>query len=230
MSTSISTHHKTALLFGVHGPSGRSLLQALLKHRNYSRILLYCHKPLKLDYPKLEVRNMDFTKISEQSTLLKGDDLFVCPGLMYKEAVSEHPLRFDPRLALEVIKWGARSGLNQLFLLSVMGADKEALLPGLQLRGLLEETTKLQDYWAMHIFKPAITLPDSRAGKIAGPFGRFFNRLSGSQLNAFEPVEPDHLADFILTKAQQLEAGQFVYSATDIQSWHAGTQTLEQKH
>ncbi|MCB0641707.1 MAG: hypothetical protein KDC44_08715, partial [Phaeodactylibacter sp.] len=120
---------------------------------------------------------------------------------------------------LAIVKQAVKQGVNQLLLASSKGAHKDALLPGLQLRGLLDEVMKYQKFWSVHIFRPAVTLPDDRRGRIAGPFGRFFNRLSGEQLHEFEPLEPQHLAAFMVAQAQLLREGYHIHASGEISQW-----------
>ena len=214
----ITQGNKKASLFGVHGGLGRALLYELLDHPSYEKVEVFCQKNLEASHSRLVVRNIDFRNWGQGEHKIEGRDLFICPGLLFQE-VEGGLLRFDPRLSLEVAKQGLRDGVTQLFLASSKGAHKEALLPGLQLRGLLDEVLKYQDFWSVHIFRPSVTLPDDRRGRIAGPFGRFFNKLSGEQLNAFEPLEPRHLAQFMVAKAQLLEAGYHIHESEEIQQW-----------
>jgi hypothetical protein len=214
----ITQGDKKASLFGVHGGLGRALLFELLDHSAYGQVEVFCQKALEASHSRLIVRQVDFREWQQGAHKIIGNDLFICPGLLFKEVEGSF-LGFDPRLSLDIVKQGTQDGVNQLFLASSKGAHKDALFPGLQLRGLLDDVLKYQDYWSVHIFRPAVTLPDDRRGKIAGPFGRFFNKLSGEQLNAFEPLEPRHLAQFIVAKAQLLEAGYHIHESEEIQQW-----------
>lgn len=216
----ITEGNKTALLFGVHGALGRELLYALLAHPAYAKVEVFCQQPLTATHAQLKVRKVDFRNWTQDAPALSGRDLFICPGLLFREMQGgKSSLGFDPRLSLTIAKQAVEQGVSQLLLASSKGADKEALLPGLQLRGLLDEVMKYQKFWSVHVFRPSVTLPDDRRGRIAGPFGRFFNRLSGEQLHEFEPLEPRHLAAFMVNQAQLLEAGYHLHSSKEISQW-----------
>lgn len=78
--------NKTALLFGGSGLVGGYVLQFLLLHPAYTRVVAFGRRPLKVDHPKLVQHRIDFDQPENYSHLVKGDDLYCCLGTTMAKA------------------------------------------------------------------------------------------------------------------------------------------------
>ncbi|RMF29876.1 MAG: hypothetical protein D6765_03880, partial [Bacteroidetes bacterium] len=107
------------------------------------------------------------------------------------------------------------NGVNQLLLVSSVGADPDSLFFYSRVKGELEEAVKKLDFWAVHIFQPSVLLGqrnENRWGEeLAGKIGKVLDRLSGGLLTRYRPIEADYVAKAMVHAAQGLEPGVHVY-------------------
>ncbi len=212
----INKTNKTALLFGATGLVGRHLLDFLLLHGAYSRVKAFTRRPLELEHPKLETHIIDFDRPESFRSLLRGQDLFISLGTTIAKAGSQETFRkVDYDYPLQIAQAALANGVNQLLLVSSVGADPDSLFFYSRVKGELEEAVKKLDFWAVHIFQPSVLLGqrnENRWGEeLAGKIGKVLDRISGGLLTRYRPIEADYVAKAMVHAAQGLEPGVHVY-------------------
>lgn len=218
----ISKNTKTAILFGASGLVGRFCLDFLLASTAYNKVLIFGRKSLGIEDEQLEEHLIDFEKLSDYQDLIKGDDLYCCMGTTMKKAGSEAAFRrVDYTYTHQVAELAAKNKVNQLLLVSAIGADKDSLFFYNRVKGELEEEVKRMPFWAVHIFQPSLLLGERNENRwgeaLAQRLGRGIDRLTGGLLTKYRPVEADVVAKAMIIAAQQLEKGVRVYSSSVLQ-------------
>ena len=77
---------KTALIIGSTGLVGSALLNELLAHPAYSKVISFTRKPSGNTHPKLHEHCIDFNNIASYKDLIQGDDLYCAMGTTIKKA------------------------------------------------------------------------------------------------------------------------------------------------
>lgn len=212
----ISAGNKKAVIVGATGLVGSHCLDYLLAHKAYGEVLSLGRKKLDIKNEKLRQEVIDFDKIEKYASLIKGNDLYICLGTTMGKAGSKEAFRkVDYDYIVNVAKAGSENKMNQLLLVSSVGAEKESLFFYNQVKGETEEAIRKLDFWSIHIFQPSILLgerPESRAGEsIAKIIGKGLDKVLGGLLSKYRPVEAETVAKAMVAVAQNLKEGIHVY-------------------
>lgn len=212
----IAKDNKTALVFGATGLIGGHVVQFLLLHPAYEKVVVFVRRPLELEHPKLVQHVVNFDQPETFRHFVKGDDLFCCLGTTMAKAGSKEAFyKVDFTYAFEAAQMGSINGVGQYLLVSSVGADPKSMFFYSKVKGELEEAVRQMNYWALHIFQPSVLLGErneNRFGEqVAGKIGSIFDRLTGGLLTKYRPIEADVVAKAMVSAAQGLKPGVHVY-------------------
>ncbi len=218
----IAKGNKTALVFGATGLVGGFCLRQLLEHPVYTKVVAFTRRPLKLTHPKLVEQIVDFDKPDSFSDLVKGDDLYLCLGTTMDRAGSRAGFyRVDFTYSFQVAKMASLNKVNQLLLVSSVGAGRDSLFYYSRVKGELEDAVKKLPFWAIHIFQPSVLLGERNENRwgeeIAGRIGRVIDSITGGLLSKYRPVEAEVVAQAMIAAAQGLKSGLRVYPSHYLQ-------------
>lgn len=212
----IHKYNKTALVFGATGLVGSHLVQFLILHPAYQKIIVFSRRPLPFEHPKLTVHLIDFDQPKKWKPLVKGDDLFCCLGTTMATAGSKEAFyKVDFAYTYAAAEAALANGANQLLLVSSVGAQADSIFYYSKVKGQLEDAVKKLDFWSVHIFQPSVLLGErneNRFGeKVAARLGKVIDRFTGGLLTKYRPIEADVVAKSMVAAAQRLESGVHVY-------------------
>ncbi len=218
----ISKDKKTALIFGATGMIGNYCLQFLLQHKAYRKVVVFTRRKLSIEHPKLLQHVIRFDQLPDYRNLLKGNDLFLCLGTTMRKAGSRKAFfRVDYTYPYQAARMAADNGVNQVFLVSSVSADKNSMFFYNQVKGLLEEAIKKIPFWAVHIFQPSVLLGERNENRwgeqLAGQLGKGIDYVTGGLLKKYRPIEAEVVAKAMVNAAQQLRGGTFVYPSHMLQ-------------
>jgi uncharacterized protein YbjT (DUF2867 family) len=218
----ISVGNKTAVIVGASGVVGGHLINYLLASQNYSKVVSLARRKLDIESDKLVQHVINFDKYGTYAPLVKGDDLYLTIGTTMAKAKSKEAFKkVDYTYALNIAKAASDNGMNQLMLVSSVGADSDSVIFYSRVKGELEDAIKELVFWSIHIFRPSILLgerPESRAGEsIAKVIGKGLDFVLGGLLSKYKPVEAETVAKAMVAKAQELDAGIHIYPSHWIQ-------------
>lgn len=219
----ITKGKKTALIFGASGLVGGYCLDFLLGHAAYHRVIAFVRKPLDKEHERLKQVIVDFDHIDQLAAQLKGDDLFLCLGTTMAKAGSREAFyKVDFKYSYKVARIAAQQGVNQLSLVSAVGADKDSLFFYNRVKGELEEAIKELPFWAVHIFQPSVLLGERNENRwgeeLAGKIGKVIDNFTGGLLSKYRPVEADVVAQAMVNAAQQISKGVHIYPSNYLQN------------
>lgn len=218
----ITKGKKTALIFGASGLVGGFCLDFLLEHSAYKQVVAFVRTPLKKEHARLQQVKVNFDRPETFTDQIKGDDIFLCLGTTMAKAGKRSAFyKVDFTYNYEAAKAAAANGVNQLFLVSAVGADKDSIFYYNEVKGELEEAIKELPFWAIHIFQPSVLLGERNENRwgeeIAGKLGKIIDRLTGGLLSKYRPVEADVVARAMVNAAQQLSKGTHIYPSHYLQ-------------
>lgn len=210
------------MIFGASGLVGGYCLDLLLEHAAYQRVIAFVRRPLEISHPRLQQVEVDFDQPERFADKVRGDDIFLCLGTtMGKAGTKEAFYRVDFKYSYRAAETAARNGVNQCFLVSAVGADKDSFFFYSQVKGELEEEIKKLPFWAVHIFQPSVLLGERNENRwgeeIAGRLGRVIDRLTGGLLSKYRPVEAEVVAQAMINAAQQISKGVHIYPSHYLQ-------------
>ncbi|MCC6411831.1 MAG: oxidoreductase [Saprospiraceae bacterium] len=161
---------KTALVLGATGLVGRQLIQQLLDHPGYDRVVALVRRPMDLAHPKLHTEIVDFDKPDAEK--IRGDDMFCALGTTLKAAGSkEAQFRIDCEYPAAFAKMGKENGVRKFMLVSSVGSDAHSSNFYLRTKGDLEQRLQGLGFESLIIARPSFLLgnrQESRPGERAG--------------------------------------------------------------
>lgn len=208
----ISKGNKIAIVFGATGLVGGFVVKMLLGHEAYQKVLVFGRRKVKLEHERLEQHIINFDKPEQYEHLVKGDDLFICLGTTMRQAGSREAFfRVDYTYALRVAQIALENKVNQLLLVSSVGANADSFFFYNRVKGLLENAVRRLPFWSVHIFRPSILIGERNENRwgeqLAGEIGRRVDSLTGGLLTKYRPIEAEVVAKALITAAQGLTPG-----------------------
>lgn len=144
-----------AIVIGATGAVGKDLVEELLSHREYEKIITFTRRPLDIKSEKIESYIIDFDRPSDWAHLVKGDVLFSALGTSLKQAGSkEAQYRIDHDYQLSFAKAARENGVPHVVLVSSLGADRSSSIFYLKLKGLIERDVEALQFPQLSILRP----------------------------------------------------------------------------
>jgi uncharacterized protein YbjT (DUF2867 family) len=168
---SVSMAYK-AIIAGATGLIGGELLNILLQQPDYERVLLLVRKELPLTNKKLKQLVIDFDKLNDYESDIKGHALFCCLGSTRKKTPDLDVYRkIDHDYPLQLAQMAAKNGIEQYHLVSALGANAASSNFYTKMKGETERDIKEAGMKCLHIYRPSFLTGDRKEKR---PAERFF--------------------------------------------------------
>lgn len=214
----IRSSTKTALVFGASGLIGSSVVAMLEAHPAYESISAFYRSPVPDGYSKVDSHIIDFEQMNEWKDLITGEDLFICLGTTLSKAGSKknfYHAEFD--YINDITQLAENNGVKQVFLVSSMGADSTSYFFYNQVKGLIEDSLKIKNFWSIHIFRPSVLLGNREEVRpmeaLAAGAGLALKVLGPKLFSKITPIEGETVARCMVKSAQEMRSGVFYYSS-----------------
>lgn len=210
---------KTAIVIGATGLVGAELVNQLLNSSDFSKVKIFVRKSTNKTHTKLEEYIVDFENIENWKENLTGDTLFSCIGTTLKTAGSkEKQFNIDHNYPLHTTQTAISQGVNQIVLVSSMGAKAGSYNFYLDMKGKLEEAIKALHPQSLLIFRPSI-LDGNRIEKRPAEYQaikmmRFLGKLPF--LKKYAPTKIEVLANKMIYNTLQETKSIKIYESIDI--------------
>ncbi|MDG1824104.1 MAG: NAD(P)H-binding protein [Flavobacteriaceae bacterium] len=214
----MNKHH--ALVLGATGATGRELVTQLLAHPSFASVSIFVRKKPVLKHQKLNVHEIDFSKLNSYKNLVVGDVLFSALGTTRKDAGSK-PKQYevDYTYQYEFAKMASENGVKHYALVSSYGANKDAWFFYLKLKGALEEEIKKLPLKSIKIYQPPTLIRQADLLRPAEKRGiRILNTLNRfGILQSQKPLLVSVLAKKMIDEALHNKQGKTTYQPKDIE-------------
>ena len=148
-----------ALVIGATGATGRELVNLLINDEDFNQVSIFVRKAPELVHEKLKIHTIDFNEIKKHKDLIKGDILFSALGTTKKEAGGkQRQYIIDYTYQYEFAKIAAENGVDQLSLVSSIGANPKSFMFYPKMKGELESDVKKLKFKKIDIFQPPILI------------------------------------------------------------------------
>lgn len=148
-----------ALVIGATGATGRELVNTLINDEDFNQVSIFVRKAPDLEHEKLKIHIIDFNEIIKHKELIKGDILFSSLGTTKKEAGGkQRQYIIDYTYQYEFAKIAAENGVDQLSLVSSIGANPKSFMFYPKMKGELESDVKKLKFKKIDIFQPPILI------------------------------------------------------------------------
>jgi uncharacterized protein YbjT (DUF2867 family) len=148
-----------ALVIGATGATGRELVNSLINDEDFNQVSIFVRKAPDLEHEKLKIHIIDFNEIIKHKELIKGDILFSALGTTKKEAGGkQRQYIIDYTYQYEFAKIAAENRVDQLSLVSSIGANPKSFMFYPKMKGELESDVKKLKFKKIDIFQPPILI------------------------------------------------------------------------
>jgi len=218
-------NHKTpkprrAVVVGATGLVGRYLVLQLLDDPAYDEVVVLARRAFPHRHPKLRVEILELETLPDRATLIDGDDLFCCLGTTRRRAGGREAFEHvDLELVQIVTGVAERRRVNQLLLVSALGANPRSPFFYQRIKGRVEDIVGNMHFRAVHIFRPSLLLgPRSeprRAEELAGRVLKALHWTLWGRLKRLRAVNAGALAERMIEIAKLGLDGLHVHSPHD---------------
>ena len=144
-----------ALVLGATGATGKEIVKLLLKDSNFGKVSLFVRRKIHIDHEKLTIHKIDFSRLNEYNSLVKGDILFSLLGTTKKEAGGKkEQFLVDYTYQYKFAKIASENSVSHYSLVSSIGANKNSFFFYPKIKGSLESSVKNLRFNKIHIFQP----------------------------------------------------------------------------
>lgn len=217
----LTSSRKIALLLGATGLVGSALLDELLAHDAYIRVIAPTRRKLHKSHDKLENPVINFDELEAYAGKLPCQDVFIALGTTIKKAGSKEAFR---KVDFDYIVKGAlvakTGGATQCLLVSSSGADVDSRFFYTSVKGQTEEAVKGLEFWATHIFQPGVLVGKREEFRLGERIGigvsNLLRSISPTILGNYNPTRVETLANKMVKAAQGMEPGLQVHGALEL--------------
>jgi uncharacterized protein YbjT (DUF2867 family) len=209
---------KTALIAGSTGLIGRQLLTLLLATNRYDKVIALTRHDLNMNHPKLVELHVDFSVLDQYADKLVGDDVFCCLGTtMAKAKTKERFYTVDFTYALRIAVASMLGGAKQFFLVSALGANKNASVFYNRVKGEVEEAVSNLGFETLHILRPSLLLGPRGEQRSAEDAAKFVYKWFGFLIpQKYKGIESSQVARAMLHYASLEEKGRFIHESREM--------------
>lgn len=211
------TQSKKAIVIGASGLIGRELVQLLLKDTSFSKVTIFVRKALTISDNKLQQIVLDFNELEQYSAAFDGYVLFLCIGTTRKKTPNLEDYRaIDYGITLRAANLAKASGVEEVHLISAIGASSKSTIFYSKLKGEIEEDLIKIGFASTYIYQPSMligTRGESRPAEfIFQKLMPVFDLLMLGNLKKYHSVSKEKLAKAMLN--HHLKAKKGVYTLT----------------
>lgn len=209
---------RTALVVGSTGLIGSLLLQEL---QHFSQVVAVSRKPiLKLGKSILN-RVVDFSNEKALKEALIGTDLFFCYGTTLKSAGSKEAfLEIEWEGSKRVLQAASDNNVQNLYLVSSMGASSEAAILYSRVKGQIEEFAKQLAFKSVTLVRPSLLLGIRNEWRLGESFAQIairpLNVLFLGPLLKYKAIKAELVAKRLSQYSQLPQLGVHVYENDDL--------------
>jgi uncharacterized protein YbjT (DUF2867 family) len=211
-----------AIIAGATGLIGNNLLQQLLGHPGYTKVIAVVRKKIPLQHPKLEQLVVDFDRLEEYKDEIKGDVVFCTLGTTKNKTPDQEQYRkIDYQYPLDIAFIAQQNGVPQYHLVSALGASEKSAFFYSRLKGEVERDLKTIPFNAIHIYRPSLLDGERKEyrsiEKLMIGLMRILNPLFIGSLKKYRSIKVEKVASAMLKQSIKPLNGIFTYNSDKIE-------------
>lgn len=195
--------NKTALILGSTGLIGSLLLDKLLKHSDYSKVIMVVRKPQQINHPKLVEIVTDFNSQINLDDIETIDSIFSCLGTTRKKTPDLNAYRkIEIDIPVQFAQLGNKKGLTKFHYISAIGANATTSNFYLKMKGEAEKALQQENVKQLFLYRPSL-LTGNRAEyrlveNISAKVFHLVNLFLVGNLSKYKSIEAEKVAQSLL--------------------------------
>jgi uncharacterized protein YbjT (DUF2867 family) len=211
---------KKAIVLGASGLIGNQLVSLLLNDHSFSQVTLFVRKELSFLDVKLKQITLDFTDLESYQSQFAGSVLFLCLGTTRKKTPNiEHYRAIDYGITLRAAKLAKSEDIEEVHLISSIGASSDSSIFYNKLKGQIEEDLIKIGFETTYIYQPSILIGTRNEFRRTELFFQklmpLFDLFMIGKLKKYHSVSKEKLAQAILNHHLNAKKGVHILTYGD---------------
>jgi len=206
----------TAILAGATGLVGGECLERLLASKRYSRVIVVTRRELADAARRDKLRQLivDFDRLGEVSTRLRGDHVFCALGTTIRKAGSQARFRaVDLEYPLRLAQLALEQGARHFSVVSALGASRTSPFFYSRVKGEMEQGLRQMGWPSLAILRPSVIAGERAESRPLERVGEQLLRLAPA---TWRPVAAGDIAAAMVATALREPPGVTVIESRDI--------------
>jgi uncharacterized protein YbjT (DUF2867 family) len=209
---------KSIIILGASGLIGQAVLNQALENSQIEHVKILVRKSLLLKHPKLTEVITDFKNLNDLEMLVNGDALICCLGTTRKKTPNLQEYKaIDFGLTINIAQLAKKHNVQQVHLISAIGADSKSNIFYNRLKGETEQALINIDFPQTIIYRPSLLIGkrnEFRFGElVAQKLAPIFDFFLIGEMKKYHSVSARDVAKAIickiLMKVQEIEIIQY---------------------
>jgi uncharacterized protein YbjT (DUF2867 family) len=208
----------TAIVAGATGLVGGECLRRLLEEPTYTRVIAVTRRDLgsAARHRKLQQVTVEFDRLEDVSSRLRGDHVFCALGTTIRKAGSQARFRVvDHDYPLRLAELTRQGGARHFSIVSALGASRGSRFFYSRVKGEVEEALREMGWPSLAILRPSVIAGQRAESR---PLERLGERLLGFAPATWRPVAATDIAAAMIATALREPGGVTVVESKDIAS------------
>lgn len=195
---------QTAILLGATGLTGGIVLDLLLDHPDYSKVIVIGRSSVHKTHPKLEEHLIDMFQLEEAQPYFQGDVVFCCIGTTKSSTPDKETYKkIDYGIPVQAAQLAKANDIDCFVVISALGANPESNIFYNQVKGEMERDVLQQQIKHTYIVQPSLiggNRDEKRMGERMAQW--FMGTFSFLIPKKYKMISPETLAKAMLQLAK----------------------------
>jgi uncharacterized protein YbjT (DUF2867 family) len=204
----------TAVLAGATGLVGGECLRQLLESPRYGRVIVVARRETGLRHDKVREAIVEFTRLGDVKSQLRGDHVFCALGTTIRKAGSQQRFReVDYEYPLRLAQLTLRNGARHFSVVSALGASCSSPFFYSRVKGEMEEGLRQMGWPSLAILRPSVIAGERAESR---PLERLSEHLLRFAPATWRPVAARDIAAAMVATALREPPGVTIIESRDI--------------
>ena len=196
---------KSITILGASGLIGHEVLKLALENKEVEHVTILVRKSLNLNHPKLREVITDFKNLNDLESKITGDALICCLGTTRKKNPNLNEYKaIDYGLTINIAQLAQKINVQQVHLISAIGADPNSKIFYNKLKGETEQSLIKMDFPQTIIYRPSLLIgkrKEFRFGElIAQKLAPIFDLFLFGSLIKYHSISANLIANAIINR------------------------------
>ena len=205
---------KKAIILGATGLTGSHLLELLLKDTDYELVKVFTRKKLTISHPKIEEHVVDLLKLVDYSKEFNADVVFCCVGTTKAKTPDKTVYRaIDYGIPVEAAKLCKQNSINDLIIISALGANSKSKVYYNRLKGEMERDVLAQHIEHTYFLQPSLIVGNRKEKRAGEDFSKRFMKIFDFIIPArYKMIQAKTIAKAMMQLARKANQEQIIPS------------------
>jgi len=211
---------KKSIVIGASGLVGNQLVQQLLKDDSFKKVTVFVRQKLTISDEKLNQIILNFNDLEKFAKEFDCSVIFLCLGTTRKKTPDLEEYRsIDYGITLRAAKLAKAAGVEEVHLISAIGADVKSSIFYSKLKGEIEEELIKIGFSSTYIYQPSMLIGSRKESRPAEYLFQklmpFFDLFLVGKLKKYHSVSKENLANAMLKQHSKAQKGVWILTYGD---------------